>query len=669
LIGAARRRGALLIALALCSGPAGVASRAEQACGDACPPLLELPEPALRRAVHLAWRDPEHSLARAYEIERRANGAQQAWVAVARLPADRPPHLDDAGADGGGLPPGEYAYRLRALRRTGDGEAWSAWSEARAVVVRDACDGAGGELAGLPRVVASDADGDGRYTGRDLERALRECSARGGCVLEVLPVTYDDVAILLYDGYTPACTPGRTACLTDRFPKGLAIEGHGSSSVLRSPLWRPPQVPMPLLELWRRPELRIQLRHLVLDGRKVEQVGPHPGVDDSNTWWHYGFQTWNQWGDHEQRNRGGCIHDVVVRHFMNRGVSLADVAGWAIEHCEIDGIGCHAELTPCPRLTIPSLLAPGHRVAGHGILLGWYSDDVLARENRIRRVTKYSIGLKHANDASVPSIVRPRIERNEISDAGSLGIFLGGVSEGRFVENRIRSTSDLDRRPEAEINNDTFGISCMGTVDRTVFLRNVLENVAGMAIQWACAGRENVLEANRIRGSCRLKGPRSCLPGGSGRCYRQPDILVGRGAAGDLALVDDEVLDSGCAAPLGVGRPPRAGAAHPDFALSIRGGLYRAGPLASDPVRFQAVDLTVERGARFEETRLHFGRGARGVVTPSVSVRGGRDPFRADAGAQLLVCPEEQGTCRELCEAVDPPAWCEPGDAQSYFRR
>jgi hypothetical protein len=634
----------------------------EEGCGAACePPTLDLPEPALWRAVHLAWSDPQRRLARAYELERRPTGEPAAWIAVARLPADRSPHLDDVGEGGGGLPPGEYEYRLRALRRSSDGEAWSGWSEPRAAVVREACAAAGGELAGLPRVVASDRDRDGRYTGRDLELALRECSAQGGCVLEALPVTYDDVAILLYDGTTHACTPGRTACLTDRFPKGLAIEGHGSSTVLRSPLWRAPYVPMPLLELWRRPDVRIQLRHLVLDGRKDEQVGPHPGVDDSNTWWHYGFQTWNEWGDHAQRNRGGCIHDVVVRGFMKNGIVVADVAGWAIERNEVDGSGCHPELTPCPRLETPSLAGGVARgVPGNGIVIGWYSDDVLVRENRIRRTTKYSIGIKHGVDGMVASILRPRVERNEISDTGPLGIFLAGVSEGRFVENRIALTDDLDRRPETVTYYDTFGISCMGAVERTVFQRNVLVGLAGMAINWQCAGRGNLLAETRIRGSCRLKGPRSCLPDGSGHCYRAPDIQVGSGSAGSLALVDCEVLDSDCEAPLGVERPldPRA----PPFELLIRGGLYRAGRLASHRVRLQAVDVILERGARFEETRLSFGSAARAVVSPSVSVRGPRDAFQAEPGARVLVCPERPETCAELCAAQDAPAWCEAAE-------
>jgi hypothetical protein len=608
--------------------------------------------------VHLAWRDPQRELARAYEIERRPSGGQGSWSPVARVPADRPPHLDDAGPGGRGLPAGEHVYRLRALRRSADGEVWSEWSALRRAVVREACAGAGGELVGLPRVVAGDRDGDGRHTGRDLELALRECAARGGCVVEALPVTYDDVAILLYDGNEYACKPERTACLTERFPNGLVIEGHGRSTVLRSPLWRSPYLPMPLLELWRRPDVRIQLRHLVLDGRKGEQVDPQPGVDDSNTWWHFGFQIWNQWGDHDQRNRGGCIHDVVVRDFMNRGILVADVADWAIEHNVVDGIGCHPELTPCARLTIPSLRAPGYGVAGHGIMIGWYSDDVVARENRIHRVTKYSIGLKHGNDAMTASIVRPRLERNEVSDTGGVGIFLGGVSEGRFVENRIRTTDDLDRHPEHATYNDTFGISCAGVAEKTAFLRNAIEGMAGMAINWQCSGRGNLLAENRIRGSCRLKGPRSCMPGQPGQCYGQPDVLAGPGSSGTLALVDDEVLDSGCAAPLGAESARGAGPALPPLELLIRGGLYRAGRLASRPVRFGTVDVVVERGARFEATGLYFARAARAIVAPGVSVRGGRDPFQVEPGARVLVCPEEPEACERLCAAPNAPAWC-----------
>src|SRR5215468_1978759 len=235
-----------LAATAVLIGAAGAdAGRATAAaCEGGCPPpVLAEPEPALRRAVHLVWSDVNAPLASRYEIERHALGAPDPWQAVAGVPADRALHLDDAGADGNGLAPGGYEYRVRGLYRVGSRDAWSVWSPPQTVQILEACTDAGGELAGLPHVVADDRNGDGRYTGDDIVSALHACSALGGCVLEVLPVTYDDVAIVIYDGQAAACSPQKTACLTDPFPKGLAIEGHGRSTVLRSPLWRSPYLP------------------------------------------------------------------------------------------------------------------------------------------------------------------------------------------------------------------------------------------------------------------------------------------------------------------------------------------------------------------------------------------------------------------------------------------
>jgi len=207
---------ALLAASAL--GPDARAADAES-CGGACPPpLLSAPAPALRRGVHLTWRDPHAALATRYELERRRR--EGPWTPVAQVAAGRPAHHDDAGSRGDGLDPGEYEYRLRGLYRGAAAPAWSEWSPAQAVAVLEACGDAGGELTGLPRVVADDGNGDGRYTGADIERGLRRCAGLGGCVLEALPVTYDDVAIVISDGDAPACSKDRTACLTDRFPNG-----------------------------------------------------------------------------------------------------------------------------------------------------------------------------------------------------------------------------------------------------------------------------------------------------------------------------------------------------------------------------------------------------------------------------------------------------------------
>jgi Right handed beta helix region len=610
--------------------------------------------------VHLAWSDPHRELARRYEIERRA-GPSAAWANVARVPADRPPHYDDAGQPGEGLAPGDYEYRVRGLHRGAAREAWSEWSPPQRIAVLAGCADAGGELARLPRVVADDLDGDGRYTGADLERALRACAERGGCVIEALPVTYDDVAIVISDGDAPACSKDRTACLTDRFPNGLAIEGHGRSTVLRSPLWKPPHQPEPVLELWRRPDVRLQLRHLVLDGRKNEQRDPLPGENNSHAWRHMGLQVWNRWSDHDKPNRGGCVHDVAVRGFMSRGVSLADVARWSIEHSSVEDIGCMRDVTPCSRLTVPDPFpaAPGFTSTGFGIHIDWHSDDVTLRANRVRRVTKYSIGFKHGQDAAQASIRRLKVVGNDIEHTGQLGIFLGGVADALFEDNRIAATDSMNRRPQGRASNDTFGVSCYGAGERIVFRRNRIEDMAGMAISWGCQGRGNVIEQTRIARSCRQKNPESCTPGGVRTCYYQPDVLVAPGATGDLALVDTAIEDSGCAAPLA------ASPAAPGFDLVVRGGRYAAGAASILPVQLQSVDVIVEQGATFTGTALDFGPGTRGVVAPTVSVTGKRRAFRVDPGSQVLVCPDHRSDCEKRCAAPKPPRWCsESGPAR-----
>jgi hypothetical protein len=647
------RAAGLLVLAAAIAGLAGPSAAEGSACAAACPaPVLAPPEPALYRSVHLAWSDSHGELARRYEIERRP-GPSAAWVAVARVASSQPPHYDDTDEQGRGLAPGNYEYRLRGLHRAGAREAWSEWSEPQRIAVLAGCADAGGELAGLPRVVADDLDGDGRYTGADLERALKTCAARGGCVIEALPVTYEDVAIVISDGDAPACDKDRTACLTDRFPSGLAIEGHGHSTVLRSPLWKPPYLPEPVLELWRRPDIRLQLRHLVLDGRKDEQSDPLPGQNNSTAWRHMGLQVWNRWSDHDKPNRGGCVHDVAVRNFLSRGVSLADVARWSVENSAIEDIGCMRDLTPCSRLTVPDPFpsAPGFTSTGFGLHVDWYSDDVAVRANRIRRVTKYSIGFKHGQDAAQTSIRRLRVIGNDIEHTGQLGIFLGGVADALFEDNRIAATDSLNRRPDGNASNDTFGVSCNGAGERIAFRRNRIEDSAGMAISWGCTGRGNLIEHTRIERSCRQKGPESCTPG-SRSCYFQPDMLVAGGATGDLALLENEIEDSGCAAPLAA--YPSA----PGFDLLVRGGRYAAGARSNLPVHFQSADVVVERGASFTGTSLEFGPGTRGVVAPGVSVQGKGRSFRVDRGSQVLVCPDHPSDCVELCESAKPPGWC-----------
>jgi hypothetical protein len=642
---------ALLAASAACTVRA-----AEATCEGVCPaPVLAEPEPALQRAVHLTWSEFNPQAARMYEIQRRVREVPDGWQVVRQIAAGSPLHHDDAGPKGKGLVPGEYEYRVRGLYQVGSYEAWSAWSPPEAVQIREACVEAEGEIAGLARVVADDRNGDGRYTGDDLVLALRQCAALGGCTLEALPVTYDDVAIVVSNGDPVACSRERTACLTDPFPNGLAIEGHGRSTVLRSPLWDSPYLPQPLLEVWRRPELRIQLRHLVLDGRKTEQGDPLPGQNNANGWRHFGFQVWNQWHEHDRRNREGCVHDVLVRDFMTRGISLADVARWSVEYSVIKDIGCARSLTPCPRLTIPDAFGPGYTSTGLGIHVDWHSDDVVIRANRVRRAAKYSISLKHGQDAKETSIRRPRVVDNDVAKT-QLGIFVGGVADGLFEGNRIAATDSLNPQPEARNWNDTFGISCNGALERTGFQGNRIEDSGGMAISWSCAGSGNYVAATHITGSCSLKGPESCVPGPPRSCYLNPDVWVVASAAGTLALLDNLVAESGCAAPLAVDLGT------PGFELLIRGGRYTAGNNAVRPVGFTGVDVLIEGAARFEGTALAFGPASRGIVAPMVSVTRTPDRFLIDRGAQVLACPDRPRDCEEICSRSEPPSWCRVPD-------
>jgi len=646
-----RRSG--LLACALVAALAAARAAEAGGCAGACPPpALAAPEPALFHAVHLTWSDPHRDAALLYEVARRARGEAE-WVLLARVPADQAPHFDDRGPRGNGLEPGVWEYRLRGQHRAGGEEVFGGWTAPQAAVVRLACAESDGEIsAALPRIVADDRDHDGRYTGADIERALGECSTFGGCVLEALPVTYDDVAIAISDGDAAACARGRGACISLTFSRGLVIEGHGSSTVLRSPLATPPDPPLAVLELWNRPDVRLQLRHLVLDGRKGEQRSAPPPAGGSGP--HAGLQVGNQASDHARRSQGGCIRDVVVRDFLDHGISLADVARWSLERNTIDGIGCEDALTPCPALAAG---APGGvAVAGSGVRIGGYSDDVLLRENRIRRATGPALALVHGADGAETSIRRPQVLANQIAETGAVGLALAGVVDGRFEENRIARTHDVDRRAESALADDTAAIDCAGSVDRAVFARNQIDDSAGTAIRWRCSGVGNALLETRIARSCREKNPKRCLPGQPDRCYDRPDVAVGHGAAGSLAFADDEVVDSGCATPF------EAELEKPQLELLIRGGRYEAGPLASRPLRFQAVDVILERAARFLGAGLEFGEATRGVVAPSVVVTGASPAYRADPAAQVLVCPAERASCAKLCQAKDPPRWCASSD-------
>lgn len=402
----------------------------------------------------------------------------------------------------------------------------------------------------LPAVTVGDLDADGRYTGGDIGVALERCEALGGCVLDLLPQTYDDVALLVHAGDGFGCTASRTTCSVHALPNGLVIRGRGAATVLRSPLWEPPYQPEPIVEIRRRPELRFQLRDLVLDGRKTEQRAPTPGVNDSDGWQHFGFVSWNRYVDSYPKSLGGCVENVAVRDLMTAGIALGDASGWTIRHNTVEDVGCHEGFTPCPQVAIPDARSglPGWKAPGFGIFIRGDVDDLVLEDNTVRRTTKYAIAFKAA-DGTVASIRRPRVTDNQVLDAGHIGFFLAGLDGGWFQDNRVDTIRLHGQTEERAGFFDTFGVSCMGRVERTTFFGDEILDAAGIGFNYQCDGEGNRIAHTRIARSCRIKHPGFCSP--SGGCYAYHDLRVAA-AEGSLTVQNVEIHDTDCAAPFGV---------------------------------------------------------------------------------------------------------------------
>jgi hypothetical protein len=338
---------------------------------------------------------------------------------------------------------------------------------------------------------------------------------------------------------------------------------------------------------------------------------------------------------------------VAIRGFMSRGISLMDVENWSIDHSTVEDIGCLEGFTSCPRLRIPhGFDTPGYRSAGIGILIGWHADDVRIASNRIRRATKYSIGLKHGSDGEETSIRRPRIEANQISEAGSTGIFLAGVAEGRIRGNVIDSTHVPNDQPQHAAHYNTFAVSCMSRVEQTTFSEERWLDSAGIAVNWQCRGEGNVVADTLIEGSCRQKNPKTCVPGPRKTCYDRADITIAAPAGGRLRLERTEVRGTRCATPLEVAAP---------IFLVIDGGRFARGTLGTRSVVFRGANVTIQRGARLENLDLEFSN-TYGVVAGSVGGR--RLSWRMDSHSKVLACADDPKRCQALCAAPRPPEWC-----------
>jgi hypothetical protein len=223
-----------------------------------------------------------------------------------------------------GTTTGVSRYRVKSVYRKPAGGTDTYLSNKLTIDIRAACEGQVTDPAIPPLTVIEigDRDSDLDYDGDDIADALQECAevqyedlsgpgdddgiyeagngerlVTGGCILRALPVTYDDVAIMITDSLvwcdeleTPQHDPTDPIhCLELDFPAGLVIEGEGHETVFRSPLREAPYQPTPLLELHRK-DFQLTLRNLVLDGRKHEQVDP--AFLTWAAWPHFGFRTW-----------------------------------------------------------------------------------------------------------------------------------------------------------------------------------------------------------------------------------------------------------------------------------------------------------------------------------------------------------------------------------------
>jgi hypothetical protein len=642
------------------------------------PPQLAVEE-VLRQAVRITWADENAAAATRHRVQRRVRGSDGQWsdwsdVGIAAR-GDPPNHVIDSGPGGAGLSPADYAYRIQA-EYPGSGApstGWSEWSAPAEFTMRPQCSGGsdppGNESPGsLPTVAIGDLDGNGRYTGDDVWAALQRCSKLGGCVLEAEPVTYDDVAIGLYGHPDEAWICKHWSFLICQpmppFPNGIVLHGHGSATVFRSPLWKTPYNPSPILALWHAAGPQLRFRNFVLDGRKREQRDPKPGVNNSNNdWRHYGLDITHAFGpDHSRRYPNGCVRNVTARDLFKMGLNVDHVRNWRIESNHVQDVGCWTGITDCPLLTIPEHMPPpgwgcaGFQVPGYGIYVDLYTDDTRVVDNDVTRVTKYGIGIKGGNEGTAP-ITRVLLAENRITNVGVLGIFLAGLVDGVVEHNLVDGTHAYGCRDGWAWNS--WGIQTNGTLRATRVANNVLRNLAGVGIGSNAAGTGLVFADNRIDNVC---VERNASVGSV-----QAAIELGESTAGDFTLARNSVTNNHCSMSLAVGWKSNA-------QVTVDGGYYSTAE-NSDPqygaVRVASDDIqlsprvVLKGGVVFDYLGSPWklrrpgiaavGNGRVVVADDSVRVKGYRLPFDEMSGCIDECSRQKTGTIIRCGSSSDRP--------------
>jgi Right handed beta helix region len=649
--------------------PAGASGEsAESPAGVPSPPRVAVEE-ILRQVARITWSDEQAGKAARYRLERRERAVDGVWGDWIDVPtaadSGRLDHIHDAGPDGKGLRPADYEYRMQGAYPGSGGPSapaeWSEWSAPTAFTMPPQCAGGdkppGNEAPGsLPTVEIRDLDGDGRFSGADVWLAMQRCSKLGGCILQALPVTYDDVAISLWgqNDRRPCVYWNALVCEPmPPFPNGLVIQGHGSATVFRSPVWRTPYKPSAVLEVWHAPGVQLRFRNFVLDGRKREQPVPTPGVNDQNLWRHKGLDISHYFGpDHRLGYPDGCVHNVTARDFLSSGIDVDHARNWRIEYNRVQDVGCWGGLTECPALTIPDTNPPpgwgcdGLKVTGTGLVIGLHTEDTLVAHNEITRVTKYALDAKGGGEGTDP-ITRLSIYDNRITNVGTVGIFLAGTIDSVAERNLVDGTHAYGCRD----GNAWFswGIQTHGTLRNTRIRENALRNLASVGIGSNATADGLVFSDNQIENVCMERDAKV------GSVWAA--IQFHNGSAGTFTLAGNSVKRNHCSMVLAVGVNSRA-------QVIVDGGYYSTAENSDATYGAVYVEsmnpqnsprVTLKGGVIFDylgdERRpgiVASGNGRVVVLDDSVLVKGYRKPFN-----EMITCMNKQCTSRKSGTIVE----------------
>jgi hypothetical protein len=577
-MGAPSRRAGRLFAITLCGVVAWICTSLGSA-GAAPGPAGVAVEEVLRQAARVTW--TEDGVA-AHRLQRGTRGDDGAWVwtdVSAAGDGGRAGYLIDRGPDAKGLAPGVYAYRVQSAL---PGGGWSEGSAPAELTMPPQCAGGdnppGNEApASLQTVEIGDLNGDGRYTGADVWSALQRCSKLGGCVLEALPVTYDDVAITLYginhdqDDFPCKFWNALICEPIPPFPKGLVIQGHGSATIFRSPVWKTPYRPSPIFEIWHAPGVQLRFRNFTMDGRKKEQPDPEPGKNNAYDWRHRGIDVTHVFGkDQTRRYPDGCVHNLTVRDFMLSGVDIDHVRNWRVEYNRVQDAGCWTGLTDCPRLTIPDVAPPpawgcaGLKSGGYGLVVQAWSEDTIVAHNEVTRASKYAYGFKGGADGTIP-VTRLTAVDNRATNIGGVGIFVAGTIDSVVERNLVDGTHQYGCRAGGAWNS--WGIQTHGTIRNTLIKDNTLRNLSGVGIGSNAVADGLVFENNTIDNACTERNAKVDSIQGA--------IHFGDGSAGTFTLENNQVTHNQCSMALAVCWGSQA-------QVTVDGGYYSTGDNAHE---------------------------------------------------------------------------------------